>query len=319
MRKQLILVAKIAAALLFAVIAVRVLVHDFSSVSFAEISQSLGGIGWRAIGLSAAATVVAFAAVGAYDAFAMRYAGKRLGLPQSMLSSTTSYAVSNMLGFPVFTGNAVRFWLFEHWGHGAGDVAICAIVTTIVANLMLAFIAGTSFLLTPEVFEATLGLPVQWSYAIGLALLAAATAIAVFAIAGPTTLRVWRFSFNHPGPLLIPHLLICIVDYAATAAVFYVLVGDDLAMDFLPFVALFSAAKLIGIVSNVPGGLGVFEAAMASAMGGIGLADLAAALIAYRCIFYLAPFAVAVGALAGHGLARANRRTAQRQPSTPTQ
>jgi glycosyltransferase 2 family protein len=319
MRRLLILIAKISAALMFVAIAVRVLVHEFSTISPTEVSESLGRIGWDAIGLSAIATIIGFAAVGTYDAFAMRYAGKQLSLSQSMLSSTTSYAVSNLLGFPVFTGNAVRFWLFEHWGHGAADVAICAVVTTIVANLMLAFIAAASFLLTPNVFELTLGVTAQWSFAIGLTLLAAATAITVFAIAGPTALRVWRFSFNHPGPLLISHLMICIVDYAATAAVFYVLLGDNLEMHFLPFVALFSTAKLIGIISNIPGGLGVFEAAMASTMGDIAPADLAAVLIAYRCIFYLAPFAVAVAALAGHGLVRASRRTPPRQPSTPSQ
>jgi uncharacterized membrane protein YbhN (UPF0104 family) len=319
MRKQIILVAKLAGALLFVAIAVHVLVQEFSSISLVEVGESLGRIGWDAIALSMLATVIAFAAVGTYDAFAMRYAGKQLSLMRSAMSSTTSYAISNLLGFSVFTGNAVRFWLFEHWGFGAAEVAICALVTTIVANLVLAFFAAASFVLEPAVFELTLGLASQWSLAIGLALLALASAITVFAIAGPTALRVWRFSFNHPGPLLLPNLLVCAVDFAATAAVFYFLLGDRIAMEFLPFVALFSTAKLIGIISNVPGGLGVFEAAMASTMGGVAPADLAAALIAYRCIFYLAPFAVAAAALAVHGLARASRRTGQRQPSTPTQ
>jgi len=249
----------------------------------------------------------------------MRYANQRLALARSAFSSTTSYAVSNLLGFPVFTGNAVRFWLFEHWRFSAADVAICAVVTTIVCNLMLAFIAGASFLLAPDEFDATLGVPAVWSMSLGLALLAVATVLTIIAVAGPTTIRVWRFSFNHPGPLLIAHLVMCIVDYVATSAVLYVLLGDHLGMDFLPFVALFSTAKLIGIVSNVPGGLGVFEAAMTSTVESVSPADLAAALIAYRCIFYLAPFAVAAAALAVHGLARASRRTSPRQPSTPSQ
>jgi uncharacterized membrane protein YbhN (UPF0104 family) len=319
MRRLFILGAKIAAALLLAVIAIRVLVHEFSSISFAEVSDSLASIGWSGAGLSVLATTLAFAAVAAYDFFAMRYAHQRLSLARSALSSTTSYAASNLLGFPVFTGNAVRFWLFEHWGLSAADVAICAVVTTVVCNLMLAFIAGASFLLAPDVFDATLGLSSAWSMALGLALLTAAVAVTFVAVAGPTTLRLWRFSFNHPGLLLLPHLLICVVDYAATSAVLYVLLGDNLAMNFLPFVALFSTAKLIGIVSNVPGGIGVFEAAMTSTVESVAPADLAAALIAYRCIFYLAPFAVAAGGLAVHGLARASRRTSPRQPSTPSQ
>ncbi len=319
MRHKLVLLAKIAAALLFVGIAIHVLVREFSTISLAEVADSLARIGWSAIGLSLLATGIAFGAVATYDAFALRYADKQLSLARSALSSTTSYAVCNLLGFPVFTGNAVRFWLFEHWGLGAADVAICAVVTTIVCNLMLAFIASAGFLTTPDVFEAALGFSESWSMGIGVALLATATALTVFAIVGPTALRVWRLSFNHPGPLLIPHLMICTVDYVATAAVFYVLLGDRFAMEFLPFVALFSAAKLIGIISNIPGGLGVFEAAMASAMTGVAPADLAATLIAYRCIFYLTPFAVAAAGLAVHGLARASRRTPPRKRSIPSQ
>jgi len=318
MRQRLILVAKIAAALLFAAIAIRILVQEFSSLSLAELGKSLSRIGWDKVILGLGATLAAFAAVATYDGFALRYACKHLPFLKSGLSSTTTYAISNLLGFPVFTGNAVRFWLFEDWGFGAAEVAICAIVTTVVCNLMLVFIAGASLTMTPELLSTTVNLSPSWGSAIGFALLATATAITIFAIAGPKRLRLWRFEFNRPGPLLIPHLLACGVDYAATAAVLYVLLGDSLAIGFLPFVALFSTAKLIGIVSNVPGGLGVFEAVVASTMGNVPPAALAAALIAYRCIFYLAPFGIAACAIAVHALARASRRTTPRQPSTPS-
>jgi uncharacterized membrane protein YbhN (UPF0104 family) len=92
-----------------------------------------------------------------------------------------------------------------------------------------------------------------------------------------------------------------------------------LGMDLLSFVVLFSIAKTIGIVSNVPGGLGVFEAIMASAARDVPAAELAAALIAFRVVFYLAPFGIAAAAVAVHGLARTTRRTASGQPSTPSE
>jgi uncharacterized membrane protein YbhN (UPF0104 family) len=318
MRQRLILVAKIAAAVLLAGIAIHVLVREFSAISLAELGESLGRIGWDRVGVGLAATLATFAAVATYDAFALRYAGKHLLFRRSALSSTTSYAISNLLGFPVFTGNAVRFWLFEDWGFGVAEVAICAIVTTVVCNLMLVFIAGASLITTPELLSTTVNFSLAWASALGFVLLVAATALTVFAVAGPKRQRIWRLEFNRPGPSLILNLLACAVDYVATAAVLYVLLGDSIAIDFLPFVALFSTAKLIGIVSNVPGGLGVFEAVMASTLGNVPPATLAAALIAYRCIFYLAPFGIAAGAVAVHALARASRRTTPRQPSTPS-
>jgi uncharacterized membrane protein YbhN (UPF0104 family) len=261
------------------------------------------------------ATFIAYAAVATYDGFALRYGGVPLSLQRSMVTSTSSYAISNVLGFPVFTGNAVRFWFYESWGLGARETALAAIVTTVACNHALAFIAGLSLAFAPVPIA---GIDPAWARLIGIALLGIATALALFAIAGQHEIRLWRLHVNRPGLTLLPHLAVCAVDYLATATVLYIPLGPMLGMDLLSFVVLFSIAKTVGIFSNVPGGLGVFEAIMASAMSTVPPAQLAAALIAYRAIFYLAPFGIAAGAVAVHALSRTSRRTAPRQPSTPS-
>src|SRR5688572_10064253 len=115
MRHALVNAAKILVALVFAWIAIGVLVGEFGALSYDEVVASLSEIGWGAALLMLLATFIAYAAISTYDAFALRYAGISLPLRRSMVSSTSSYAISNVLGFPVFTGNAVRFWLFESW------------------------------------------------------------------------------------------------------------------------------------------------------------------------------------------------------------
>jgi len=318
MRHKLVLAAKILVALAFAAIAIHVLVSEFSTLSPAEIGEGLAHIGWGEAGLMLLATLAAYAAVATYDAFALRYAGISLRLRRSMVSSTSSYAISNMLGFPVFTGNAVRFWFFESWGLGARETAIAAIVTTIVCNHALAIIAGVTFLLAPDFLTETTGLPAGWAAAIGAALLAVSALLVLLGLAGPREIRIWQLHIGRPGPALLLQLVVCAVDYVATALVLYIPLGPMLGMDMLSFVVLFSIAKTIGIFSNVPGGLGVFEAVMASAVPSVPMADLAAALIAYRVIFYLVPFGIAGSALARHALHLASRRIAPRRPSTPS-
>jgi len=318
MRPRLVLLLRIGIALLFAVIAVRVLMSEFSSLSLAEVGKGLTRIGWGAVGGMMLATMAAYAAVATYDSFALRYAGKSLSLRRSALSSAGSYAISNLLGFPLFTGNAVRFWLFEAWGFGAGDVAIASIAGTIVCNLTLALIAGISLIAAPDLVTRISGLSAGWGVGAGLAITLLAVAVIGLAVVGPRTLKLGRISINRPGPLLLLQLPACAIDYVGTAAVLYIPMSQILGMDFLPFVALFSIAKLIGIVSNVPGGLGVFEAVMASVIYNVSASDLAAALIAYRAIFYLAPFGIAASAVAVHSLRRTSRRSAPRQPSTPS-
>ncbi len=317
LRQNLALLARLAVAVVFIGIALHVLANEFSTLSLADIAAGLRLIGWQSVGLALLATLTAYAAVASYDGFALYYAGRGLLFRRSAMSSTTTYAISNLLGFPVFTGNALRLWLFGHWGLGATEVVIAAMITTIVCNIVLAMIAGVSLIAAPDVFGAMIHISAPLTRAIGAAFLLGALVLTAFGIAGPNRIKLWKFEHARPGFVLIPHMLLCAVDYVATAAVLYVLLGGMLAMDFILFVALFSTAKTIGIFSNVPGGLGVFEAIVASTMSSVPPAQLAAALIAYRCIFYLAPFAVATAFVAVHGLHRASRRTSPRQPSTP--
>ncbi len=304
---------RIAFALAFAALAFSVLSDELRHLSLADIGTSLASIGPGATWLAALATLAGFAAIAPYDAFALHYIGKRLSLPRSAVSSTTSYAVSNVLGFPVFTGNAVRYWLFERWGLGASDTAVAAIVTTIACNLALTLIIGVALIAEPSLLTRIPGAPAELGFAIGIALLLVGSAVAVVAITGPRTFSLWRFSMNRPGLLLIPHLVACTIDYLAAAAVLYIPLSSAISMDFLPFVALFALAKLAGIASNVPGGVGVFEAIMISVLPSGSESMLAACLLVYRALYFLAPFGIAAVILAVHGLARARRRTSPRR------
>jgi uncharacterized membrane protein YbhN (UPF0104 family) len=315
MRKKLFLLARLAIALVFTWIAIQVLVGAFGELSIEQVVTSLSRIGWGAASLMLLATFIAYAAVSTYDAFALHYAGISLRLRRSMVSSTSSYAISNMLGFPVFTGNAVRFWLYESWGIGARETALAAIVTTVACNHALAIIAGVSLIVAPDSIRLA-GVDAAWGRPVGIAVLAAAAALVLFAVFRQKEIRIWKLHVERPGPILLVHLAVCAVDYLATATVLWIPLGQMLGMDLLSFVVLFSIAKTIGIFSNVPGGLGVFEAIMASTMSTVPAADLAAALIAYRAIFYLAPFGIAAAAVAVHGLK--GTRTALQPPSTPS-
>ena len=59
-----------------------------------------------------------------------------------------------------------------------------------------------------------------------------------------------------------------LLDWTLAAAVLYVLLPPGLPFGFLPFVGLFGLANLGGLISNVPGGIGVFEAVVLLAVPG---------------------------------------------------
>ena len=75
---------------------------------------------------------------------------------------------------------------------------------------------------------------------------------------------------------------------------------EDLVTSFPAFCAGVVGAVLLGIGSQSPGGIGVFEAVITALVGGAGRADLRAALLIYRLIHNLIPFTLAVVAVGVH-------------------
>ena len=58
-------------------------------------------------------------------------------------------------------------------------------------------------------------------------------------------------------------------------------------IDFLPVAAAYVTANTAGILSHVPGGLGVIEAVLLSLVPGV---NVVGALVAFRAIYFLVPF-----------------------------
>jgi hypothetical protein len=77
----------------------------------------------------------------------------------------------------------------------------------------------------------------------------------------------------------------------------------DNGLAFLTFCALYSFASMLGIASNAPGGLGVFEATMLKGVGGSSESMLASLLL-FRAIYYLIPFILAMALLGAHEAGR---------------
>jgi phosphatidylglycerol lysyltransferase len=91
-----------------------------------------------------------------------------------------------------------------------------------------------------------------------------------------------------------------------SAAIFaaYILLPADITPTFWHFSLFYIASALIGIASHAPGGIGVFEAGMMTALAANGRADVLAALLLYRVIYNLTPFCFACISVAVHTLRR---------------
>jgi uncharacterized membrane protein YbhN (UPF0104 family) len=77
----------------------------------------------------------------------------------------------------------------------------------------------------------------------------------------------------------------------------------------LPFVVIFVLATLLGFISHTPGALGVFDAAILLALTQYPREELLATLLAFRFIYYVIPFTLALGVMATREFWLASRRS----------
>lgn len=284
-----------------------VLHRTLMSISLRDLLTALHATPITRLLACAAATAVSFSALGWYERFAARVvAPGRVPGRQAVFIGVVSHAISNTLGFHLVTGTALRYRLFGRYGLRASDIArLTAIVGTCVAMGSIGTLA-IALLAAPDAFA--------WGRIAALGGLVVIVGLVTFFPALSTRLR--RRSLQLPAlerRALVSPLLVGLVEAGSAIAAFYVLLPADVAPSFALVAAVFLGAMLLGVASHAPGGVGVFEATVLAAFTLAAHAQVLAALLLYRLVYNLLPFALAMLALVIHELRAAPAPAPARQ------
>lgn len=277
-------------------------IHHYHS---GDVLAHLRAIPPRQLALSLALAVLAYAALTGYDALAVRYVNAPLPYPRIALTSFIAYVFSHNIGLAFFGGSAVRYRMLSSYGLKAGEIA--RIVVFNVATFWLGFAAlgGLVFALEPA------RLPHTWlpasadSRPLGIALLAALALYLVYCgVRRNATVTVFGFEVTMPRPSHTAlQIAISVVDWSLAAAVLYALLPHAPGLSFAQLLSAYMLSVVLGLVSNVPGGLGVFDTAMVVLLRRFLPADVVlGCVLAYRIVYYLVPMAFAVVLFAGYEL-----------------
>ena len=247
---------------------------------------------------------VSYTALTGYDGLALRHLHIKVPYRLTALASFTSYAISFTLGFPLVTGGAVRFWLYNTAGLSAGKVASLTIVAGVTFWLGMGMVLAIGFIAdTAEIGEIN-HLADIVNQAFGFGLFGVLIAYIVWVMRMRRRGRGVFLGLKLPGPFLtLGQTALGVIDVCAASGVLYVLLPKGHALGFSAFAALYSFASMLGIASHSPGGLGVFEATMLKGVGGSS-DQLLASLLLFRVIYYLIPFLLALAMLGANEAVR---------------
>lgn len=253
---------------------------------------------WLALGLCALNYLV----LTAYDALSLRYVKRRVAYPKIALASFIGYAFSYNLGFPLVTGSAVRFRFLSHWGLSAVEITKVIAFNGISFWLGFWLLGGVFMVIEPLELTALGGLSKGAVRALGTAVLAAGVAYVVSIALRRRPIYVRGIELPMPSlRLATAALLVAWLDWILAGTVLYVLLPKQAAVSYPMFMDIFFMAQVVGLVSHVPGGLGVFETVLLSLFPGeVAAPAVLASLLAYRVIYYVLPFFLSLLLFGGH-------------------
>jgi len=288
-------------SLLIASLAVFVLVRTLSHTNLGELRAAIAATSNEQIVMACGLTALSFLALTGYDGLALRQLRLRIPYPRTALASFTSYAVSFTLGFPLITAGTIRYWIYSRAGLNASKVASLTVIAGVTFWLGMAFVIGVALLFRAGTISLVNHFEVHVNMLIGVAVLAALGLYLAWVSLDRRRTRIQGFRLELPGfTLTLGQIALGVIDLCSAAGVLYVLLPPNQALDFFTFAAVYVFACVLGLASNAPGGLGVFEAAMLKAVPVPSQEALLASLLLFRVIYYLIPFILSLALLAAN-------------------
>jgi uncharacterized membrane protein YbhN (UPF0104 family) len=279
-------------------LAAWVLWREFHSLSLEAVATAMAAWGpariVAAIGLSA----VSFVLMGIIEWVGLRWSGAQLSVRTAMWGSFIANAIAHSVGANLLVSGAIRVKLYGRYSVTLGQVAGATFFGGWTFAVGLAALAGAGLLIARPAELAATAIPVIAARALGVVMVSFALGYVAACALRHKPLTAFGRSMTLPSAREAAfQLVVGVADNGIAAAIVWTLLPPG-ATRYASFVGAYAVACVGGLLSSVPGGVGVFEGGMAALLPHVDAAALAAAFLGYRLVYYLAPLLLASLALA---------------------
>lgn len=264
-------------------------------LKMADVAAHFHALQSGPLALALLATLIGYIALVGYDWSALQYLGKRVPTLQVGLGGFLGYSIGNTIGLSVVSGGAVRYRVYSRFGLSAADVLKVATFAALSYGLGATLIGLAALVIQPDAMMAFTALPVQT--------IRAASALGLVTLAGglwalsrnQASRTIWRWTFLSPAPdLILRQVILTGIELVMGACVLFVLLPSGHG-SFPGLIVLYAIATMIGILSHVPGGVGVFETVLLAGLpASLSAPAVLASLLLFRVIYFLLPFGIAL-------------------------
>lgn len=241
-------------------------------------------------------TAVGYLALSLYDFLALRYINRKMSPLRVMAAAMSGFAVSNNVGHAYISGAAVRYDFYSSWGLTGGDILEMIGFSTLTYVLGVGFLLDLSLIIAPATEIPGEMLSPLYLYGGGVLMTAAFLMYWFFIVVPKRSLKFKNIYLSAPSKkMTMLQIVLGAADMMLVAVVCYMVMRSHIDLSFAHFLSIFMIAQFIGLSTQVPGGIGVFEFIFLKLLperygeGG----DILASLIVFRILYYFIPLLVA--------------------------
>jgi phosphatidylglycerol lysyltransferase len=284
------------------IFALVVIHHRLKEYHFSDIAAQIHRTPFAALFLAVLLTILDYFVLTFYDTLAFRYLRNPLKYPRIAMASFVGYVFSHNL--TILGGSTARYRIYSALGVSAADVAKLIIFCSITFWLGFLSLSGAVFIFLRQQVPAVLHIPAVLVRPLGFGFIAAVAGYIVYVGLGKKSLKIGGWELARPKmAILFGQVVIACTDWLLACSVLYVLLPSGTGLNYPQFVGIFMLAQISGILSNIPGGLGVFETVILLLLPPLAPPTaIVGSLLLYRLVYYLIPFGVAAASLVVHEL-----------------
>jgi phosphatidylglycerol lysyltransferase len=279
--------------------------RKLASHGLANILRELRTLPPNRVLAAIAVTVAAYLTMTLYDRLAIAYLKHPLAKRKTTMAAFISYAFSNNVGLSLLTSGSIRYRLYSTWGLSAEEITRLVLFSLVAFWLGILTVGGILFVTQPLALPGIKMLPLHSARPLGIFFLVLVASYLAWVIRRPQPVQVhgWRIPWPPPR-LAFLQLVVGSLDWILSGSVLYLLLPAGAGLHLAHLLGIYLLAETVALISQVPGGLGVFESIVLLSAPSLPVPALAGALLAFRAIYYLLPLVVAAVLLGGHEVSR---------------
>ena len=295
MSKNLISTAVKLIALLFFVLAIYLFCHEIHKLGWSKVVNQLKEFPFKILILAVLLVFCDYVFLSGYDFLALRYLGVQINRREVFKTAFISFSVTNSTGHAYLAGGAIRYFFYSKVGLTQLQVI------KMIAFESLTFLMGMGMVLDVcLILSYFFHIPKMHTYQgmLNFSAIVISLALFIYICFFVRLKKKFKLSVTEiklPSmQMTFKQILLGASDIISASLVFYILFSFHLDADYLHVAVIFLIAQLIGVSTQVPGGLGVFEATFLYLFDPSKneKASVFAVLIAFRVLYYFLPLLI---------------------------